>query len=86
MADDHAIVREGLKRIVSSADDLVVVGEAKDGVGSCNACATSASTSSWWICRQFWVVCANQLDQFHAVSARHRGLDNTVLVRCISCC
>ena len=32
MADDHAIVREGLKRIVSSADDLVVVGEAKDGV------------------------------------------------------
>ena len=32
MADDHAIVREGLKRIVSSADDLDVVGEAKDGV------------------------------------------------------
>ena len=32
MPDDHAIVREGLKRIVSSADDLVVVGEAKDGV------------------------------------------------------
>ena len=31
MADDHAIVREGLKRIVSSADDLDVVGEAKDG-------------------------------------------------------
>ncbi len=31
MADDHAIVREGLKRMVSSADDLDVVGEAKDG-------------------------------------------------------
>ncbi len=31
IADDHAIVREGLKRIVSSADDLQVVGEAADG-------------------------------------------------------
>lgn len=31
IADDHAIVREGLKRIVASADDLDVVGEAKDG-------------------------------------------------------
>ena len=31
MADDHAIVREGLKRIVSSADDFEVVDEAVDG-------------------------------------------------------
>jgi DNA-binding NarL/FixJ family response regulator len=31
IADDHAIVREGLKRIVSSADGLEVVAEAKDG-------------------------------------------------------
>lgn len=31
IADDHAIVREGLKRIVSAADDLTVVKEAGDG-------------------------------------------------------
>ena len=31
IADDHAIVREGLKRIVSEAGDLVVLGEAADG-------------------------------------------------------
>jgi DNA-binding NarL/FixJ family response regulator len=31
IADDHAIVREGLKRIVSDAADLQVVGEAADG-------------------------------------------------------
>ena len=31
IADDHAIVRAGLKRIVDSADDLQVVGEAADG-------------------------------------------------------
>ena len=31
IADDHAIVREGLKRIVSSADGMEVVGEARDG-------------------------------------------------------
>ena len=31
IADDHAIVREGLKRIVSSAPDLQLVAEAADG-------------------------------------------------------
>jgi DNA-binding NarL/FixJ family response regulator len=31
IADDHAIVREGLKRIVGAAADLDVVGEAADG-------------------------------------------------------
>ncbi len=31
IADDHAIVREGLKRIVSSAGEFEVVGEAGDG-------------------------------------------------------
>lgn len=31
IADDHAIVREGLKRIVGDAPDLKIVGEAADG-------------------------------------------------------
>jgi len=31
IADDHAIVREGLKRIVSDIPDMQVVGEAADG-------------------------------------------------------
>jgi DNA-binding NarL/FixJ family response regulator len=31
IADDHAIVREGLKRIVSEADDMQVLAEAADG-------------------------------------------------------
>jgi len=31
IADDHAIVREGLKRIVASIDDMDVMGEAADG-------------------------------------------------------
>ncbi|MBU1099945.1 MAG: response regulator transcription factor [Bacteroidetes bacterium] len=30
MADDHAIVREGMKQIVSEEDDIKVVGEAND--------------------------------------------------------
>lgn len=33
IADDHAIVREGLKRIVGEVPDLAVVGEAADGAG-----------------------------------------------------
>lgn len=31
VADDHTIVRDGLKQILSTADDLQVVGEASDG-------------------------------------------------------
>ena len=31
IADDHAIVREGLKRIVASADDMEVLAEAANG-------------------------------------------------------
>jgi DNA-binding NarL/FixJ family response regulator len=31
LADDHAIVREGLKRVVSAADGMQVVAEAADG-------------------------------------------------------
>lgn len=32
IVDDHEIIREGLKMILKEADDLVVVGEAQDGV------------------------------------------------------
>jgi DNA-binding NarL/FixJ family response regulator len=32
IADDHAVVREGIKAILSEAPDMVVVGEATDGV------------------------------------------------------
>ena len=31
VADDHTIVREGLKQILASADDFEIVGEARDG-------------------------------------------------------
>ena len=31
VADDHAIVREGLRRVLSQIDDMVVVGEASSG-------------------------------------------------------
>jgi DNA-binding NarL/FixJ family response regulator len=31
IADDHAIVREGLKQIVADTRDIIVAGEAKDG-------------------------------------------------------
>lgn len=33
IADDHALIREGLRRILSGTDDLTVCGEAGDGPG-----------------------------------------------------
>lgn len=35
LADDHAVVREGLRALVNSQADMEVVGEAVDGVGAC---------------------------------------------------
>lgn len=32
LADDHAIIREGLKQILADTDDLAVVGEAANGI------------------------------------------------------
>lgn len=32
LADDHVLVRQGLRRIIEEADDLQVIGEAADGV------------------------------------------------------
>lgn len=32
IADDHAIVREGLKQVISTTDDMAVAGEAADGL------------------------------------------------------
>jgi len=37
IADDHAIVREGLKQIVADTPDIVVAGEAKDGYEALDA-------------------------------------------------
>lgn len=36
IADDHAIVRQGLRLILSETDDLVVAGEAEDGADAMN--------------------------------------------------
>jgi DNA-binding NarL/FixJ family response regulator len=36
IADDHAVFREGLRRILSDADDIDVVGEATDGASTIN--------------------------------------------------
>ena len=38
IADDHAMIREGLRRLLESQADIEVVGEAKDGVEALGAC------------------------------------------------
>jgi DNA-binding NarL/FixJ family response regulator len=35
LADDHAVVREGLKALINGQDDMSVVGEAADGEAAC---------------------------------------------------
>ena len=35
LADDHAVVREGLKALINSQAGMTVVGEADDGLGAC---------------------------------------------------
>jgi DNA-binding NarL/FixJ family response regulator len=40
IADDHAIVREGLRQLLESQADIEVVGEAKDGAEALDGCRT----------------------------------------------
>ncbi len=35
LADDHAVVREGLKALINAQSDMAVVGEAADGLAAC---------------------------------------------------
>lgn len=42
LADDHAVVREGLKALINGQMDMAVVGEAADGEAACQAARTLA--------------------------------------------
>jgi len=42
IADDHPVVREGLKYLVSQHRDMTLVGEAEDAPGTLEACRTTA--------------------------------------------
>jgi DNA-binding NarL/FixJ family response regulator len=37
LADDHAVVREGLKALINSEPGMTVVGEASDGIAACES-------------------------------------------------
>ena len=52
LADDHTLVREGLRMVLDAQPDLQVVAEAGDGPRPCAwRCArTSTSRSSTWRC------------------------------------
>ena len=38
IADDHALLREGIRALLATAEDVEVVGEAADGVEAIEAC------------------------------------------------
>jgi len=43
IADDHAVVREGLKTLINAQPDMEVVGEAEEGTSVADSVASSAS-------------------------------------------
>jgi len=53
LADDHTVVRRGLRLVLEAEPDLEVVAEAADGAEACSAPrpATSTSRCSTWRCR-----------------------------------
>jgi DNA-binding NarL/FixJ family response regulator len=46
LADDHTLVRAGLRKLLESMPDVEVVGEASDGLEAC--CNWPASCSPIW--------------------------------------
>ena len=54
LADDHALVRQGLRLVLENEPDLVVCAEAGDGLEAVQmAPSTMSSTSPFWtsLCR-----------------------------------
>ena len=45
IADDHAIVRSGLEQLLSTADDIELVGSAADGHEAVDLAASARPTS-----------------------------------------
>ena len=45
LADDHKMIREGLKQLLEMYDDIKVVGEAGDGFECLNLCLLYTSPS-----------------------------------------
>ena len=50
LADDHPVVREGLRGMIDAEHDLTVVGEAGSGAEAITLAESSAPTSFSWIC------------------------------------
>ena len=51
LADDHAVVREGLKALIDAQPGMQVVGEAGDGLEAYEASWNSSPTSPSWTSR-----------------------------------
>ncbi len=45
IADDHALMREGIRALLAKADDIEVVGEAEDGRQAIDRCKDLEPTS-----------------------------------------
>ena len=48
IADDHSLVRQGLRRYLEMADGIEVVGEASDGRELLTLIEETNRTSHWW--------------------------------------
>ena len=51
VADDHAIIRDGLRKILADTDDLVVAGEAANGNQALERCVSAIGVWRFWIYR-----------------------------------
>ena len=53
IADDHVVVRRGLRALFESEPDITVVGEACDGLETLDLVSASCGPTSWsstWCC------------------------------------
>jgi two-component system, NarL family, response regulator NreC len=76
LADDHAVIRRGLRLVLEQQNDFEVVGEASDGRGAVNLAETAKPDVA---VLDITMPNLNGIEAAHQISAKHVGVSTIIL-------
>ena len=76
IADDHLLVREGLRSVLALADDILLVGEASDGA---EAIELAGTLSPEVMLMDLRMPCVDGMEAIRQIKARHPAIEIVIL-------